>query len=233
MAVAVKKKEVKTGGKRRHGRIPSKRTINFAGMGEKPVRPVLAIPSIILIIAAALVFSKFFVLDRLNEVSEAQRVVSELQHQVDACYEELGEYGDLVDAYAHYTYSGFTTEELNRASRPAILNLLRTTVLPWAKISSWSISGNTLSINLRGESLQQINLIVQQLNAHEMVDYCTVNTANARDNTRARTTANGLVPENTANTTNNTNNSTNQQDYDIVNGTIQVYLNNSTGVRTA
>jgi hypothetical protein len=52
-------------------------------------------------------------------------------------------------------------------------------ILPYAVVRDWSVSGNILTVNLVGETLQQINLIVQQLEAQDMVDFCTVNTANA------------------------------------------------------
>lgn len=187
MATAVKTKSKKSGALRRRGQIPSKKTINLAGLGEKPVRAGLAIPGIVLIILAAAVFSKFLVIDRLNEVNAAQSVVYNLQSQIDAGYRELEDYDDLSDLYAHYTYSGFTSEELNRTDRVQALQLIRTMIIPYSKVSSWSLSGNSFTAELSAESLQQINLIVQQLEAQPLVAYCTVNTANSSDNTRVST----------------------------------------------
>lgn len=184
MATAMKTNKKKSGALRRRGQIPSKRTINLAGVGDKPLRPGLAIPGVLLVLIAAAVFSKFLVIDRLEEVNAAQRVVYELQSELDAGYKELSGFDDLSNLYAHYTYSGFTNEELNRTDRVDVLNLIRTMIIPYAEVSTWSVTGNQLTVNMSAESLQQINLIVQQLEAQDLVDFCTVNTANTNDNTR-------------------------------------------------
>ncbi len=189
MATATKSKKIKSGALRRRGQIPSKRTINLATIGEKPMRLGIAIPGIILILLAAAVFSKFLVIDRFAEVNAAQRVVYELQNKLDAGYEELTDFDDLSNLYAHYTYSGFTAEELNRTDRADVQRLIRTMIIPYAEVDSWSVTGNELTVNMSAESLQQINLIVQQLEAQDMVDFCTVNTANTNDNTRGNRTS--------------------------------------------
>lgn len=184
MALALKSKSKKAGGLKRRRQMPVKRTINLATQGEKKMNVGLAIPSIVLIVVIAAVFSKFLVLDRFAEVTAAQKVVFDLQTRLDQGYAELADFDDLSELYAHYTYSGFTAEELNRTDRVDILNLIRNMVLPYAEVNSWSVTGNQLTINMTGESLQQINLIVQQLEQQDLVDFCTVNTANTDDNTR-------------------------------------------------
>ena len=184
MALALKSKNKKAGGVKRRRQMPVKRTINLATQGEKKMNVGLAIPSVVLIIVIAAVFSKFLVLDRFAEVTAAQRVVYDLQTRLDQGYAELADFDDLSELYAHYTYSGFTAEELNRTDRVDVLNLIRNMVLPYAEVNSWSVTGNQLTINMTGESLQQINLIVQQLEQQDLVDFCTVNTANTDDNTR-------------------------------------------------
>ncbi len=216
-------KKLKTAKSSRHGRrqIPSKKTINFANQGEKPLQLGIAIPAILLIFLAAAAFSKFLVIDRMAEVAAAEREVAELQSKVDTLYRELDEYDDLSELYAHYTYSGFTSEELNRAERTEVIRLIRTMVLPWSRISNWAVSGNLLTINLRGESLQQINLIAQQLEEQNIVDYCTVNTANSPDARGKVTTT--IVNGKTVQTAT-------ADAVDNVNATIQVYLNSEAGV---
>ena len=170
------------------GKMPEKRTINLATVGEKKMRFGLAIPAVILILAAAAAFSKFLVIDRLAEVNAAQRQVFELQSKLDAGYAELSDFDDLSELYAHYTYSGFTSEELNRTDRADVLRLIRNMILPYAEVNSWSVTGNQLTVEMTGDSLQQINLIVQQLEQQDLVDFCTVNTANTDDNTRGNNT---------------------------------------------
>ena len=209
MAVAVEKKK-KAGARRRRGQYPTKRVINLAVIDEKKPRVGLAIPAILLILAAAVLFSKFLVIDRMAEVSAAQRKVADLQAKLDKGYDELADFDDLSVLYAHYTYSGFTNEELNRCDRVSVLRLIRSVVLPRAEVSSWSVSNNILLINLNADTLQQVNLLVQELEADELVDFCTVNTANTKDN--ARRTAQ-------------------QEELSAVKARIQVYLISGTEVK--
>lgn len=50
-------------------------------------------------------------------------------------------------------------------------------VLPQAVVSSWTIQENQVSLIVKGSTLQKVNVIVQQLEAEDMVDVCTVATA--------------------------------------------------------
>ena len=188
MAVAVKNSKKKGNVKRRQ--MPTKRSINLAVLSEKKTHFGLLIPGILLILVVAAAFSKFLVIDRLAEVDAARAEVNRLQMKIDQGYEELAGFDDLADLYAHYTYSGFTQEELNRSDRVEVLRLIRSVVLPRTEVSSWTLSGNTLTLNLNGETLQDINLLVQQLEAEDIVDFCTVNTANTKDNARLVLTEN-------------------------------------------
>lgn len=169
----------KKGGARKMSKrnIPVKRSINLATVGEKPIDLKVAIPAIVLIILLAALLGKFAVVDRLLAVSRAQAEVSALQADLDASYAAMKGQDDLSDLYAHYTYSGMTQEEIQRTDRVKVLQLLQKVVIPQAEVKNWSVSGNLLTINLMHSSLQEVNLLAQQLNEHELVDYCTVTTA--------------------------------------------------------
>ena len=187
MAIAIKSKNKKVGVRKRRGQMPTKRTINLANVGEKPMRVGLVV----------------------NGMNVLLNLLLKLQQKLDAGYEELADFDDLSDLYAHYTYSGFTQEELARADRVAVLKLIDDTILPYAAVSSWSVSGNELTVNMSGESLEQIKLIVQQIEAHDLVNFCTVNTANTNDNTKGKRET---------------------VEYDEVKARVLVYLNSEAGV---
>lgn len=188
VALAIKTKNNKKGGVKFRRQMPTKRVINLATVGEKKTHFGLALPGIILILVAAALFSKFMVIDRYSELSAAERQVYDLQTKLKAGYAELADYDDLAELYAHYTYSGFTNEERTRTDRTEVLNLIRNMILPYAEVNSWSVTGNQLTVEMIGDTLQQINLIVQQLEQQDLVDFCTVNTANTDDNTRGNNT---------------------------------------------
>lgn len=176
--------------RRKRGQIPTKRGINLAGIGKKPIKLGVALPAILLILAAAFAFGKFAVADRLMEVSRAQGEAAAVRSRVDESYRRLDSFGELSDLYAHYTYSGMTDEEVHRADRADVLNLLRDVVLPRVSVESWTLKGNTLTINMTAANLQIINSTVQKIEAEDTVSFCSVNTAKTneipRSNVRAQ-----------------------------------------------
>ena len=159
------------------GHAPTKRSINLATVGETSIDLKLAIPAIILIVIAAVAFSKFAVVDRMLAASDAEHEVSRLQALVDDGYEEINSYGDLTETYAHYTYSGMTDEELSLTDRIAVMEIIERDVMSEAEVTGWSISGNVVTLPITGITLQHINLIIQKLEEEDMVNYCTVSTA--------------------------------------------------------
>ncbi len=167
--------------KRRIGKMPSKTSINLVTVGQKQVNYGVVVPLVIILALAIALFSKFLVIDRLADVARAENKVTSIQASLDAGYAELASYGDLNETYAHYTYSGFTEEELTRTSRVDVLELIRNKVLPDAQLNSWALKGNELTLVISGNSLQEINLLAQTLQDDDLVNYCTVNTANTTD----------------------------------------------------
>ena len=177
------------GGRRRKGSIPVKRVINLAEVDKKTIDLRIAIPAILLILAAAFLFGKFAVADRLIAVNRAEGEVAAAQRELDAAYQRLDSFGELTELYAHYTYSGMTDEEIHRTDRAEILNLLRNVVLPDVEVSAWNVKGNELNITMTAGTLEEINYTVQKVNGNELVDFCTV--SNAKTNENKRTVARG------------------------------------------
>ena len=174
-----KKSENKAGGKR--GKLPVKRSINLAMTDEKPVNFKIGIPALILIIVAAFAVSKFAVADRLVAVSRAEARVSTLQNELNAAYDKLNSFGELTEIYAHYTYSGMTQEEISRADRSSAVAMIRRLILPRGQVSSWNLSGNTLTVNMTVDDLRTVNRTVQDIESDEHVNFCSVNTASTID----------------------------------------------------
>ena len=187
------KKRVRVLG-RSKGHLPVKRDINLAGQDEKSIDLRAAIPAIILILIAAVFFGKFAVADRLMAVSRAEGEVRALQTQINEGYRRIDSFGEISDVYAHYTYSGMTDEEVHRADRGDILRLIRRVVLPRVEVDAWTLSENTLTVNMTAESLQVINRTVQDMEADEAVSFCSVNTAATNETVRGAVTGeNGTV----------------------------------------
>ena len=221
MAVVAEKKRIVPNAKLKHrGQLPVKRSINLASLGEKPIKLSLAIPGIVLIILAAFLFSKFLVIDRLAEVNAAQGRVTSLQNRLDAGYRELTDYDDLVEQYAHYTYSGMTQEELERVDRADIINLIQRVILPDVGVASWSVSGNQLTVNMTAKTLEEINRMVQKLDQNELVEFSNILSAVSTEERRVEEkTTNGVLVR-----------TVEQEDYTIVNAKVLIYLKAQTEV---
>ena len=160
----------------RTARAPKKQ-INLALAGQKKKHYFVAIPAIGVIVVVAGVIGKVAVADRLVKMSEAQSAASELQKQVDDITAYIDSFGDLQETYAHYTYQGLNADELSYLNRPEVLQLMKNVIFPKVTVSSWSVSGNQLTLPVTGENLSDINSLVQELEQVPIVDYCNVMTA--------------------------------------------------------
>lgn len=160
-----------------------KKQINLALAGQKKKHYWVAVPAIGGIIVVAGVIGKVAVADRLVQMSEAQSAVSQMQQQVDDITAYIDSFGDLQETYAHYTYQGLTGDELSFLNRPEVLKLMTDIIFPKVMVSSWSVSGNQLSLPVTGENLSDINSLVQELEQEPIVDYCNVMTAVTDGNT--------------------------------------------------
>ena len=166
-----------------NGNITTKdKLINLADAGVEKKHYALAVPALAVILVGAGVLGKFGVADRLIEVSKQQSQTAEVQKQVDAATEYIKSVGDLKNEYSHYTYNGFTDDELLCMDRPEVMKLLQEKVFPKATVSGWSLEGNQLTLPVTGASLADINSLVQKLEEEDIVDYCTVSTAVTQSN---------------------------------------------------
>ena len=166
-----------------------KKQINLAFAGQKKKHYWVAVPAIGGIVVVAGVIGKVAVADRLVQMSEAQSAVSQMQQQVDDITAYIDSFGDLQETYAHYTYQGLTDDELSFLNRPEVLKLMTDIIFPKVMVSSWSVSGNQLSLPVTGENLSDINSLVQELEQEPIVDYCNVMTAVTDGNTETEATA--------------------------------------------
>ncbi len=166
------------------GRLPAKKSINLATVDEKKLNIPASFGGIVLVILAAILFSKVLVIDRLAELSRYQGEAATLQTQVDQCYARLEELVGVENEYAHYTLEAMTEEELTRCDRVAIVKMMREIVFDNYGYIGWSVSGNTLTMQLTGDSLQSINEISKEIEKSPIVNFCTVSRAQKGTNTR-------------------------------------------------
>lgn len=223
-AAKSKPPKAKKGGKGIRGRMPTKRSINLVVVDENKVNPVAAVLGILVIVALAVAFSKFMVVDRLVAMSAATGRAASMKSTLDEAIAQQRGYGDVENTYAHYTMEGMTAAELGMVDRVEVLQLVGTILPPpdtyymreeWADmfrprpqisgasaeeedamaqlrklplvipswgytINSWNVSGNLLTIDIVGKSLEQMNELAQQLEGQAIVDSSRITTANKR-----------------------------------------------------
>lgn len=193
---AIKKKEPAKGKrppkKGLHGRMPVKRSINLVLIDENKINPLKALPGIILIVALAVLFSKYMVADRLIEMSKAQGEASRMASTLRTTTEALDGFEGIEDTYAHMTYAGMTGEELGRVNRVSILQLV-STILPQGEYTrSWSVSGNILSVDITGRTLEYLNELSRRIEESPIVDTCAISTA-VKNEQAVMTAPNGVA----------------------------------------
>ena len=159
------------------GRLPVKKSINIAAVGQKKTRLAVALPLFLFALAVIAVFTKFLVMDRLEAVDREEQRVRELRTQLSAANTELEGFGELKEEYAHYTFADMTEEELQRVERSDVVELLERIVISRASLSSWSVRQNQLTLAVTLDTLQDTSELVQLLNEDARVDYATVKSA--------------------------------------------------------
>ena len=159
------------------GRLPVKKSINIAAVGQKKTRLAVALPLFLFALAVIAVFTKFLVMDRLEAVDREEQRVRELRTQLSAANAELEGFGELKEEYAHYTFADMTEEELQRVERSDVVELLERIVIPRASLSSWSVRQNQLTLAVTLDTLQDTSELVQLLNEDARVDFATVKSA--------------------------------------------------------
>lgn len=169
-----------TGGKKVLRNIPVKRSINLVLVNEKKVNVPKALLGILIIAALAGVFSKFLVIDRLNAMNSASGVAAQKKADFDRLSAALADYGNIEEEFAHVTTDNMTPEELSLVDRSAVIELIKTK-LPLKRTSSWSLTGNVLTVDISANNLKQLNKLAKQMEESPIVDTCTISNANKND----------------------------------------------------
>lgn len=178
------------------GKLPTKRTINFAQVGVKKTNVKAAVAGIILILIGAAAFGKFGVVDRLAAMSRADQETQRLQGELEKQYARLSSFEGLEDEYAHYTVSGMTEEELSLVDRAKVIDMIERETDITESSTSWSLSSNILTLTITGDTLQDINILARRLEKYDLVNTCSVTNA-VKEEIKQNTTVgpNGTVTE--------------------------------------
>lgn len=156
---------------------PSKMTINLAIREQGKWRPGRVIPMFAALTVAAVLFGKFAVADRLAEVSREQHMLNLLQSQAEALQERTEGYDILLEEYGRYSVGWMTEEEKDSVDRIGILDMVEQELMAAGSVRQFTVSGNTLSAELTGITLEDTSHIVQRLYHWPIVGQVSVYTA--------------------------------------------------------
>lgn len=170
-------KEISLGGKSR-GKMPSKTSINLVPKKESILSSKKAIPAIIGGALILVLLVGLLVVWPLIQLSRATSEVTRLSEELTEANKTIKELGYIEDEYAHYTIEGMTEEELTRADRVKVMKLVEDAVVNSGVVKSWNLSGNIMSLEVRGASLAELNQIAGALEEEPIVERCVISTAN-------------------------------------------------------
>lgn len=166
--------------KRKNDLYPSKVTLNLAMREKSPFSPLKLIPLLVLLLAAAALFSKFAVADRLAAVQRVQADLNALQQHKAELEESTAGYDELLEEYNRYSISWMTEEESQLVLRGDLLALIEEELMPKSQVRSISISGNVISVELGGITLDDTAHLVQRLYQLPSVSNVAVYTASTK-----------------------------------------------------
>ena len=164
-------------------RYPSKVTLNLAMREKSPFRPSRLLPPLLLLIIAAALFGKFAVADRLSQVGAAQRALSQLEQRRDELVQATQGYEELLEEYDRYSIHWMSDDEKALVLPSDMLDLMEQELMPYSQVQSASFTGNTLSLQLGGITLEDTSKIVQRLYQLPQVVNVSVYTASSKTET--------------------------------------------------
>ena len=130
----------------------------------------------------AALFWKFAILNRFEKVDALQQEAEDLQTQIDVGMAQFAETEDISEQFYHYTWTGMSEEEMSRESRVKVATLVNYINGQGLSVKSYVLSGYQLNVAVTGSSLDQISQVVGLLSAQEIVENCSVMTAQTYEN---------------------------------------------------
>ena len=123
------------------------------------------------------VIGKFFVFDRITATVRESARLNSLEEQVDEANSKINELQSIDDVYAHYTVSGMTEEELSRVDRVKAMKLIDKAFLHGNISKRWNLTGNTMTLEVNGPSLRELNELAVELEEKPIVERCVISSA--------------------------------------------------------
>ncbi len=162
------------GGSRKY---PVKTKINLIEKENRLKQNVIAIVVFACFMCALAVFTKFMVVDKINEVSQAEQRYNTAQEALDTLKAQNENYDRVAEEYSHYGNSMLNDDELSLQDRAKMMDVIDQKVKVDSGIQSIVISGNTATLTIEKTTLAEVSDVVAALEESDIVQYVAPSTA--------------------------------------------------------
>lgn len=167
---------------------PSKRTFNFIKDTEARQNKISLIVFGIFLVALVL-FTKFGVIDTLSKTSALQSSYNSVKSTNDSLNEQLANYDEVAEKYNEMVGDFLTENEANSLNRDTIIDMLDEDVLPYVSITSFSVSGNQVSVFTGVTDLATVSNVLNILQNDSRTSYVSISRTLADSSNSERVTA--------------------------------------------
>ena len=167
------------------GKMPTKTSINLVPKKESFLSTKKGVTTTVLGVLLVLVLAFLLIVRPIMGLVAANNRVKDLTAQLDEVNNTIMANSELEEEYAHYTYEGFTDEEMSRVDRVKVMQLVQNNLIKGGVARSWDLSGNVMVLEVTGASLSELNQIAAGLERDPIVERCVINNANKGGNDSA------------------------------------------------
>lgn len=173
--------------KKNSNKYPVKTDINLAIREKKQNKPSTTIPTFIILVIAIAIFSKFAVINRLEQASEAENSATVAQQQLETLKEYTNNYPKVLEEYNALLAS---KSSLNVVATPMErLGLVERYLISASQVNSFDVVDDVITAQISGVTLNQISTIYANLMGDPLIENVQVYTASTNDKNNSLTTA--------------------------------------------
>ena len=173
--------------KKNSNKYPVKTDINLAIREKKQNKPSTTIPTFIILVIAIAIFSKFAVINRLEQASEAENSATAAQQQLETLKEYTNNYPKVLEEYNALLAS---KSSINVVATPMErLGLVERYLISASQVNSFDVVDDVITAQISGVTLNQISAIYANLMSDPLIENVQVYTASTNDKNNSLTTA--------------------------------------------
>ena len=173
--------------KKNSNKYPVKTDINLAIREKKQNKLSTNIPTFIVLVIAIAIFSKFAVINRLEQASEAENSATVAQQQLETLKEYTNNYPKVLEEYNALLAS---KSSINVVATPMErLGLVERYLISASQVNSFDVVDDVITAQISGVTLNQISTIYANLMSDPLIENVQVYTASTNDKNNSLTTA--------------------------------------------